>query len=150
VVSSSGTAAGVNEPAGLPLGVEGAGAVPRTPSPATARDNSTRSECQESKPPWAVSLSGISRKAAFQRAWPQPILQTHSWGKGSAIVTDCPGADRSRITAPVTGDSHATDFGCSGVFEAVLATKDPARVQQAFARFHVAHRQREEVHTLAI
>ncbi len=50
------------------------------------------------------------------------------------------------------GESHAADFffGRGGFFEAVLATKDPARVQQAFARFHEARRQREEVHTLAI
>jgi hypothetical protein len=30
---------------------------------------------------------------------------------------------------PVSGDSHAADLGCDGVFEAVMATKDPARVQ---------------------
>jgi hypothetical protein len=149
-VSSSGTAVGFIEPAGLPLGVEGAGAFPRTPSPAAARHNSTRSECQVSKPPGAVSLSGISRKATFQRARPRPILQTHSRGKESVIVNNRPGADRSRVTAPVTGDSHAADFGCCGVFEAVLETKDPARVQQAFARLHEARRQREEVHVLAI
>jgi hypothetical protein len=146
VVSSSGTAAGVNEPAGLPLGAKGAGAFPLSPSPATARHKSTRSECQELKSPRSVSLSGISRKAAFQRTRPQPILQTHSRGKGSVIVTDRPGEYRSRVT----GDSHVADFGYGGVFEAVLATKDPAQVQQAFARFHVARRQREGAHALAI
>jgi hypothetical protein len=51
---------------------------------------------------------------------------------------------------PVSGDSHAADLGCDGVFEAVMATKDPARVQQAFARFHAARRQREEAHALVI
>jgi hypothetical protein len=43
VVFPSGTAAGVIEPAGQPQGVEGAGAFPRAPRPATARHHSSRS-----------------------------------------------------------------------------------------------------------
>jgi hypothetical protein len=148
-VSPSGTAAGVAEPAGLPQGVEGAGAFPRTPSLATASHNSTRSECLESKPPWAVYLSGISRKAAPARqavAYPVDALP----GKGIVTVTDPPREDRLGVAAPVRGDRQAADFGCEAVFEVVLATKDPALVQQAFERFHAARRQREEAHALAI
>ncbi len=50
----------------------------------------------------------------------------------------------------MTGDSHAADFGCGGVFETILATKDPARVQQAFAHFLETRRQCEEAHALTI
>jgi hypothetical protein len=67
-------------------------------------------------------------------------------GQRVAAITDSP----VEIGSPVTDDGHATDFGRAHVFAAVLATKDPARVQQAFSRFHAACRQREADHAFAI
>jgi hypothetical protein len=54
------------------------------------------------------------------------------------------------VAAPVPDGSHAADLSCAGGFAVVLATKDPARAQQAFARFHAARRQREVARALAI